>query len=128
MRLSLKEKQLMEPYRTVKLGCHYVFWLSALLNKLFWALNALSLFPNCNYSQLPSSLSTVLAPASLPLLRHSPVTHPVLNQNHAGSAGNFRDQHAPSVLGQISTGQTRPYKKTGLPYKPCYSIGLISLR
>lgn len=111
MRLGLKEKQLMQQYRIVKLGCHYVFWLTALLNKLFCAMSALSRFPHWNYSQLPSWLPTVLPPASLPFLRHFSVTCPALNQNHTGSASSLTEEHASSVFRQIPAGQTHPYEK-----------------
>lgn len=103
----------MQPCKMVKLGCHYVFWLTALLNRLFCALSVLSLFPHCNYSQLPSYLSTVLAPSSLPFLRPSSATHPAHHCSLAPQTISQINMH-PSAFRQIPTGQTHPYKKNGI--------------
>lgn len=128
MKLSLKEKQLMQPHRIVKLGCHYVSWLTALLNKLFCALSVLSLFPHCNYSQLPSCLSIcslqLPCPSLDPLLYHTQLwtrTTPALEET---SEINMHHQYS----GKSQQVRLTHIKKTGLPHNPCYSVGLISLR
>lgn len=68
MGLSLKEKQIMQSCKIVKLGSHYVLWLTGLLNRLLYALHVLSLFPHCSNSLLLSYPPTILDPAYSPFL------------------------------------------------------------